>query len=74
LNKNQRKNKIKEIIIKALNIPDTVSKKYSDFLIDTIQKNINISHQSKKINKKSEKQEDTNSDNNKKQDEILQDT
>lgn len=48
LNKSQRKNKINEIIIQELKIPNNIPNKYINFLIESIQKNINITQQSKK--------------------------
>ena len=52
LNIFQRKNKIKEIIIQELKVPNNIPNKYINFLIETIQKNINISQQSKKTSEK----------------------
>lgn len=68
LEKSQRERKIKEIIIEQLDLPNNIQKKYVNFLVETIQKNISISKQSIQVNKKSEKQEEWKTDNITKQD------
>lgn len=56
---------IKNIILNSLKIPNNIPNKYVDFLVQTIEKNINIKKQTKKIEEKTWEAKSKESQNNK---------
>jgi glucan-binding YG repeat protein len=70
----ERKILIKNIILNSLQIPNNIPNKYVDFLVQTIEKNISVKKQTKKIEEKTQENKSKESKENKNTSDVWNDS